>query len=61
MLQRFDRLTQEEARTTVVQTLEVAYRLVKSMKEVVDASGAWACIHLFKLCLMSIWKMERHR
>ena len=42
VLQRFDRLTQEEARTTAAQTLEVAYRLVKGMKEFVDASGAWA-------------------
>ncbi|KAF8266573.1 hypothetical protein EI94DRAFT_1701648 [Lactarius quietus] len=45
VLQRFDRLTQEEARTTAAQTLEVAYRLVKSMKEVVDASDGKAQIN----------------
>ncbi len=41
VLQRFDRLTQEEAKTTAAQTLEVAYRLVKSMKEVMDGAQAW--------------------
>ena len=54
VLQRFDRLTQEEAKTTGAQTLEVAYRLVKSMKEVMDGAQAW--IHfLHMLCLTYVW------
>jgi hypothetical protein len=41
VLQRFDLLTQDEARAVVAQTLEVAYRLVKSMKEAMDGARAW--------------------
>ena len=36
VLQRLDRLNHEEARTTVAQTLEVVYGLVKNMKVVMD-------------------------
>jgi hypothetical protein len=36
VLQRLDRLTQEEARTTAAQTLEVVYGLVQSMRMVID-------------------------
>ena len=36
VLQRLDRLTQDEARTTAVQTLEVVYGLVHNMKVVID-------------------------
>lgn len=36
VLQRLDRLKDEEARTTAAQTLEVVYALVKKMKVVVD-------------------------
>jgi hypothetical protein len=36
VLQRLDRLTQEEARTTATQTLEVVYGLVKNIKVVMD-------------------------
>ena len=39
VLQRLDRLNNEEARTTAAQTLEVVYGLMKRMKVVVD--GAW--------------------
>ena len=39
VLQRLDRLTQEEAQTTATQTLELVYGLVKSIKVVMD--GAW--------------------
>jgi hypothetical protein len=49
VLQRFDRLTTEEAKTTAAETLEVAYRIVKSMKEVMDGAQAW--VH--SLCLLS--------
>jgi hypothetical protein len=36
VLQRLDRLTQEEARMTVTHTLEVVYGLVGNMKVVMD-------------------------
>ena len=36
MVQRLDRLTQDEARQTVVQILKVVHCLVKNMKVVID-------------------------
>lgn len=36
VLQRLDRLTLDEARTTAAQTLEVVYGLVQNMKLVMD-------------------------
>ena len=36
VLQKLDRLNNEEARTTAAQTLEVVYGLVKNMKVVMD-------------------------
>jgi hypothetical protein len=36
VLQRLDRLTQDEARTTAAQTLEVVYGLVQNMRVVMD-------------------------
>lgn len=36
ILQRLDRLTQDEARTTAALTLEVVYNLFHNMKEVLD-------------------------
>jgi hypothetical protein len=36
ILQRLDRLTQDEARTTAAQSLEVVYRLVQNMSVVMD-------------------------
>ena len=36
MLQRLDRLTQNEARTTAAQTLEVIYGLMQNMRAVMD-------------------------
>ena len=36
VLQRLDRLTQDEARTTTAQTLEVLYGLVQNMRTVLD-------------------------
>jgi len=38
VLQRLDRLTQEEAQTTATQTLEVVYGLVKNIKVVMDGT-----------------------
>jgi hypothetical protein len=36
VLQRLDRLTQDEARTTAAQTLEVIYGLVKNINMLMD-------------------------
>ena len=40
VLQRLDRLTQDEARITAAQTLEVVYGLVQNMRVVVDGEQA---------------------
>jgi hypothetical protein len=40
ILDRLDRLTQEEARTTATQTLEVVYGLMRNMKVVMDGAGS---------------------
>ena len=37
VLQRLDRLTQDEARTTAAQTLRVIYGLVQNMRVVIDS------------------------
>ena len=39
VLQRLDRLTQDEARTTAAQTLEVVYGLVQNMRLVMDGEA----------------------
>ena len=39
VLQRLDRLTQDEARMTVTQTLSVVYGLVGNMKVVMEGAG----------------------
>ena len=36
IFQRLDRLTQDEARTTAAQTLEVVYGLLQNMRVVID-------------------------
>jgi hypothetical protein len=40
VLQRLDRLTPEEARTTAVQSLEVVHRLIQNMRVVMDGGQA---------------------
>jgi hypothetical protein len=40
VLQRLDRLTQEEARATAANTLEVVYGLFNNLKEVMDGAPA---------------------
>jgi hypothetical protein len=45
VLQRLDRLTQEEAQTTATQTLDVVYGLVKNIKVVMD--GARSLLSLY--------------
>jgi hypothetical protein len=39
VLQRLDRLTQDEARTTTAQTLEVVYGLVQNMRVVMEGEA----------------------
>jgi hypothetical protein len=44
VLQRLDRLTQEEGRTTAAQTLEVVYGLFQNMRAVIDGKQIYlAC------------------
>ena len=43
VLRRLDRLTQEEARVTVAQTLEVVYGLMNTVKVVMDGTQALLC------------------
>ncbi len=42
MLQRLDRLTMDEARTTAAQTLEVVYGLTQNMRLVLDGEATLA-------------------
>ena len=51
VLQRLDRLTQEEAKTTATQTLEVVYGLVKNIKAVMSG----ACSFIISLCCIEHW------
>ncbi len=43
VLRRLDRLTQEEARVTVAQTLEVVHGLMNTVKVVMDGAQALLC------------------
>ena len=47
VLQRLDRLTQEEVKTTATQTLELVHGLVKNIKTVMDGARglpvSWPC------------------
>jgi len=45
ILQRLDRLTQEEARTTAAQSLEVVYGLVKNIKVVMNGTRSLPVLH----------------
>ena len=44
VLHRLDRLTQDEARTTAAQTLEVVYGLVQNMRVVMDGERMFFCL-----------------
>jgi len=48
VLQRLDRLTQDEARTTAAQTLEVVYGLVQNMRVVVDGEALLSDLSHFR-------------
>ena len=41
VIQRLDRLSQEEARMTAANTLEVVHGLFTNMKEFMDGAAAW--------------------
>ena len=41
VLQRLDRLTQDEARTTAAQTLEVVYGLAQNMRAVIEGNNTF--------------------
>jgi hypothetical protein len=43
VLRRLDRLTQEEARVTMAQTLEVVHGLMNTVKVVMDGAQALPC------------------
>ena len=45
VIQRLDRLTQDEARITAAQTLEVVYGLVQNMKVVIDGEKIHQACH----------------
>jgi len=45
VLQRLDRLTQEEARATVTQTLEIVYGLVKNIKVVMGGARSLSFLY----------------
>jgi hypothetical protein len=50
VLQRLDRLTQDEARMTVAETLGVVHGLVNNMKVVMDGSRSFYSISRQNLC-----------
>ena len=57
VLHRLDRLTQDEARMTVVQTLGVVYGLVGNMKIVMEgAEPLRICSHIFSYDLFIRWQ-----
>ena len=58
VLQRIDRLTLDEARTTAAQTLEVVYGLVQNMRAVIDGEYIHlVCLSLVVECLSFRWKV----
>ena len=60
VLQRLDRLTQDEARTTAAQTLEVVYGLVQNMRVVIEGKR----LHLASQLLVierAFLKTARHQ
>ena len=60
VLQRLDRLTQEEAQKTAAQTLEVVYGLFQNMKVVIDGRRIYLAYQP-QAAERSYLKMARHR
>ena len=57
VLQRLDRLTQEEARITAAQTLEVVFGLIQNMRLVLD--GEQNTLGLSPACVLNILPSRR--
>ena len=60
VLQRLDRLTRDEARMTVAQTLGVVQGLVGNMKVVMEGAGSCLIVHL-SLSEDMFYKTARHQ
>jgi hypothetical protein len=56
VLQRLDRLTQEEARATAAQTLQVVYGLVKTLNGVQPCSLVARSLLNFPHSILSRWR-----
>ena len=57
VIQRLDRLTLDEARTTAEQTLEVVYGLMQNMRVVVDGEKTYlACFLLAAEIFLRRWQ-----
>ena len=54
VLQRLDRLTQDEARTTAAQTLGVVYGLVQNMRVIIDGMRILLTFHSWLLSALPI-------
>ena len=59
-LQRLDRLTLNEARTTAMQTLEIVQRLVQNMRVVIDGAATLSRLTSFVVDHPAL-QTERHR
>ena len=59
VLQRLDRLTHDEARTTAAQTLEVVYGLVQNMRVVMDGEQTHLACHALAIEYSSL-QTARH-
>jgi len=51
VLQRLDRLTLDEARTTAMQTLEIVHRLVQNIRVVIDGAATLSRLASFVLVM----------
>ena len=60
VLERLDRLTQDEARTTAAQTLEVVYGLVQNMRVVIEGKSLHQVCHPLSVEHTSL-KTAKHR
>lgn len=59
-LQRLDRLTLDEARTTAMQTLDIVQRLVQNMRVVIDRAATLSRLTSFVVDHSAL-QTERHR
>jgi hypothetical protein len=59
VLHRLDRLTQDEARMTAAQTLEVVYGLVQNIRVVMDGEATPLACHLLLIIIVVILLSRR--